>query len=45
MPQVVQARLPAELQLGAVGVSGCPGDGCNADQGGCAHDAGCGQDC
>ncbi len=47
MPEIVvaQAQLPEELQLGTVGVSGCPGDGCNGDQGGCSGDASCGQDC
>lgn len=43
--EVVDAKLPHELILGVEGFSGCPGDGCNDDQGGCPHDAGCGQDC
>ncbi|KKU38145.1 MAG: hypothetical protein UX53_C0035G0003 [Candidatus Azambacteria bacterium GW2011_GWB2_46_37] len=43
--KVAQAVLPDELVLGIQGYSGCPGDGCNADQGGCTHDASCGQDC
>ena len=42
--RVVDAILPEELVLGAVSAS-CPGDGCNTDQGGCTHDASCGQDC
>ncbi len=44
---VAQAILPEELSLGLSDYSGssCPGDGCNSDQGGCTHDASCGQDC
>ena len=42
---VVRAVLPEELVLGVKGLSSCPGDGCNSDQGGCTGDAGCGQDC
>ena len=42
---VVKAVLPDEVVLGVNGSSGCPGDGCNADQGGCTGDASCGQDC
>lgn len=43
--KVAKAILPGELFLDAQGYSGCPGDGCNDDQGGCMHDASCGQDC
>lgn len=43
--RIVDAILPEELVLD-VGVSAsCPGDDCNDDQGGCTHDASCGQDC
>lgn len=44
--QVVDAVLPGELvlNLGAASMP-CPGDDCNSDQGGCTHDASCGQDC
>lgn len=43
--KVVQAVLPNELVLGLEGYSGCKGDDCNADKGGCTHDSSCGQDC
>jgi len=43
--QVVSAVLPTELVLGISGYSGCQGDDCNSDDGGCQHDASCGQDC
>ncbi len=47
--RVVDAVLPAELALkpsGHLSAGPCPGDDCNADQGGCeAGDASCGQDC
>jgi len=43
---VKQAILPDELTLGVDNYSGCDGDDCNGDQGGCdASDASCGQDC
>lgn len=43
---VVDAVLPEELVLNlGVASAPCPGDGCNDDQGGCPHDASCGQDC
>ena len=42
--KVVTAVLPEELVLN-VGSCDCNGDDCNADTGGCTHDASCGQDC
>ncbi|MDP2638799.1 MAG: hypothetical protein Q8P06_01365 [Candidatus Azambacteria bacterium] len=42
--RVVDAVLPEELVLD-LEVGPCAGDGCNSDQGGCTHDASCGQDC
>lgn len=42
--KVVKAILPKELVLD-VGGCDCSGDDCNSDQGGCTHDASCGQDC
>lgn len=44
--RVVDAVLPEELVLSLGTASApCPGDDCNDDQGGCTHDASCGQDC
>lgn len=43
--KVVKATPLDEIALGSAGFAPCPGDGCNTDQGGCPHDAGCGQDC
>ena len=38
-------QLTDELTLGVDNYSGCDGDDCNGDQGGCDSDASCGQDC
>lgn len=47
--RVVNAIFPKELELqpraSLSGLTSCPGDGCNSDQGGCEGDASCGQDC
>ena len=43
--QIGDAMLPEELVMDVPIRCGCQGDGCNADQGGCTHDATCGQDC
>jgi len=43
--KILRAELPEELFMGATAQPGCNGDGCNSDQGGCTHDADCGQDC
>lgn len=42
---VVEAVLPIEIKLYSTTAGSCNGDGCNSDQGGCTHDAGCGQHC
>jgi len=44
--KTTEAILPDEIVLSIGSQCGvCPGDGCNADQGGCVGDGSCGQDC